>query len=352
MKKLKLIQCGVGGFGRGWALQHTSTSPDFEVAAIVDISQAALDDVGGAIGVDAARHFTSLEAALEAVEADAVLTVTPPAVHVKHARLAFARGLHFMTEKPIAGTLADALEMLALSRSAGRQLVVSQQYRYRPAMVTLRNRLRAGAIGELGHGHIDFYIPADFTGTFRETMEYPLLLDMAVHHVDLIRSVTGRNITRVMAQSFRPAWSWYRHDPGLKMLLDLEGGVTFSYSGDWSARGRVTSWNGSWRLQGPEGSLHAENDVVSLETCQRWSKEPTRQEFANDTTARDPQGETLHRFAEAIRTGVPAETSGADNLHSLSTLIAAIESIRTGAPVMVADVIARAAAVPAEAGVG
>ncbi|HSI86225.1 MAG: Gfo/Idh/MocA family protein [Candidatus Methylacidiphilales bacterium] len=342
MNKLKLIQCGVGGFGKGWILHHSSKSPDFDVVAIVDISPAILEEVGTACGIPPERRFTSLEDALAAsLGADAVLTVTPPVVHVRHARLAFAHGLHFMTEKPLAGTIEDSLEMLALAQAAGKQLVVSQQYRYRAPMVTLRNQLNSGAIGQLGHGHIDFYIPADFTGTFREKMEYPLLLDMAIHHVDLIRAVTGKNVLRVMAQSFRPAWSWYQHDPGLKMLLELEDGLSFSYSGDWSATGRTTSWNGDWRLQGPDGSLHLDKDRVSIERCKRWSHEPQRIEIPDEPTARDPQSETLHRFAEAIRTGIPAETSGADNLHSISILIAAMESIKLGRPVMVKDIIAQ-----------
>ena len=87
---------------------------------------------------------------------------------------------------------------------------------------------------------------------------------MAIHHVDLIRAVTGRNITRVTATGFNPPWSWYEHDAGLKMLLELEGGVPFSYSGDWSALGRSTAWNGTWRVQCAEGSIHLENDLITL----------------------------------------------------------------------------------------
>ena len=37
MNKLRLIQCGVGGFGRGWLSEITSKSADFEVVSIVDI---------------------------------------------------------------------------------------------------------------------------------------------------------------------------------------------------------------------------------------------------------------------------------------------------------------------------
>jgi predicted dehydrogenase len=335
MSKLRLIQCGVGGFGEGWAVNHVLHSPDFEIAAIVDLSSAALEKTGGLCQVPAERRFGSLEEALERVEADAVLSVTPPTVHPAHARLALARGLHFLTEKPIADTMENALAMIRLADEAGKQLVVSQQYRFRPSTRKLRELVGAKSIGEIGHGHVDFYMPADFTGTFREKMEFPLLIDMAIHHVDLIRSITGRDVVRVTAQSFQPAWSWYGHDAGLKMLLEMEGGIPISYSGDWSALGRTTSWNGTWRLQGAEGSLHLEDDRLFAARCERWGKNPSLQEIATPPLALSEQSAVLHGFAEAIHTGTPAETSGRNNLNSFATLIAAMHSAQGGGTVAV-----------------
>ena len=141
----------------------------------------------------AQQCFTSLEAALDGIDADAVLTVTPPAVHVEHAQLAFARGLHLLTEKPIAHDLPSAKRMVELAdaapagSSSSRRTTATR----RPCSGCARCSQRNTA-GELGHGHIDFYIPADFTGSFRQTMQFPLLVDMAIHHLDLIRAVTGR----------------------------------------------------------------------------------------------------------------------------------------------------------------
>ena len=162
---------------------------------------------------------------------------------------------------------------------------------------------------------------------------------MAIHHVDLIRAVTSRDIVQVFARSFRPAWSWYQHDPGLKMLLELDGGLPFSYSGDWSARGRSTGWDGDWRLQGSEGSLHLEKDTLFLGRCERWAKDETLEQIALPETQGAPQSETLHRFAQAIRTGVPAETSGADNLRSLAVLFAAMRSVRENRPVRLDEIV-------------
>jgi predicted dehydrogenase len=328
MTKLRLIQCGVGGMGKAWWSGATNNSPDFDLAAIVDVAEAALNEAGDALNIPRDRRFTTLEAALDAFQADAILTVTPPPVHVEHAALAFSRRMHVLTEKPIADTLDNAKRMVAMARDAKRQLVVAQNYRFMPHNQTLKRLIAEKVAGDLGHGHLDFYIPADFTGTFRETMEFPLLVDMAIHHVDLIRMITGRNVHKVTAMSFRPAWSWYRHEPGLKMLLELEGGMPFSYSGDWSARGQTTGWSGTWRLQCAEGSIHLEGDRVRVARSQRWGKDATNDQIENDPLPVANQARLLADFATAIRTGTAAETSGEDNLWSFATVIAGVVSAK------------------------
>lgn len=351
MSKLKLVQCGVGGFGGGWIRNHSSKSEDFDLVAIVDISDKALAEAGDAVGIPAERRFKTLEAALDKVQADAVLTVTPPAVHAQHAKIAFARGLHVMSEKPFADTLENARLMLDLARKAGKQLVISQNYRFNPSMQTLRRLVReAKPVGEMGHGHLDFYIPADFTGSFREKMEYVLLVDMAIHHIDLIRAITGRNIVKVYAVTFRPAWSWYQHHPGLKMVLELEGGLPFSYSGDWSGRGRNSNWNGNWRIQCAEGSVHYDWDAVSKQdgisvarSPKGFKAEVQQEPVAYDAVERTAQTATLHLFAEAIRTGKPAQISGQDNIWSFGAVMAGVISAKEGRVVDVRGLVGSAA---------
>ncbi len=226
--------------------------------------------------------------------------------------------------------MPNALEMVRLARESGRQLLVSQNYRFSAPVQKLKRLAQDEAAGTLGHGHLDFYIPADFTGSFRETMEFPLLVDMAIHHLDLIRCVTGRDIVRVTAQSFRPSWSWYQHNPGLKMLLELDGGVPFSYSGD-CARGQTTSWNGAWRLQCADGSLHLESDRIRVARCEKVGANATVEDIEAPALERDGQNATLHAFAEAIRSGTPAETGGEDNLRSFGAVIAGVQSAREAA---------------------
>lgn len=339
MSKLRLIQCGMGGMGKAWWTGTTAKSPDFELVAIVDIAKAALDEAGDALNLPPEKRFTKLEDAVAAVKADAVVTVTPPAIHAPHARFAMEHGLHVLTEKPLADNLENARDMVALAKKTGLQLLVAQNYRFRAPIQKLKQLIADKTLGEFGHGHIDFYIPADFTGTFRETMQYPLLVDMAIHHLDLIRCVTGRDIVKVTAQTFNPPWSWYKHHAGLKILMELEGGIPFSYSGDWSAKGNYTGWNGSWRLQCADGSVHMDEDKINLARSDKWNKNRQIEPVEIPAIEHEGQVALLANFATAIRTGKPAETSGIDNLSSFGAVIAGVISASEGRTVNVKDLI-------------
>lgn len=331
MPKLNLIQCGVGGHGRTWLRDVLPNSPDFELVAMVDVAPAALAAALELHPIEPHRQFPSLAAALAAMQtgtfhADAVLTVAPPAFHLEHTELALDHGLHVLTEKPIADSLPAAKRMATLAARAGRQLVVSQDYRYRATSQFMRQLVQTRAAGDVAHGHIDFYIPADFPGTFRQSMRFPLLIDMCIHHVDLVRAILGRNIRTVTAYSFRPPWSWFEHEPGLKMLLELEGGIPISYSGDWTARGRCTGWDGDWRLQCEDGAILWEDGRIAIARCQRWRKQYAIEYPDVPSPVFTGFHATLHSFAEAIRTGAPAPTAAADNLQSFATVMAAVAS--------------------------
>ncbi len=326
--------------GETWVKNAIAASPDFDCVAIVDLSDDALSKAGEVLGIPPERRFKDLTAAIKAVPADAVLSVTPPAVHALHAKLAFDNGLHFITEKPITADIVAAKEMVRHAAAVRRQLVVAQNYRYSPSAHQLKTVVTAAPLGEIGHGHLDFYIPGDFAATFRGTMKYPLLVDMSIHHFDLIRHITGRNILAVTAHSFRPAWSWYQHDPGLKVLFELEGGLAFSYSGDWSAYGKTTTWNGSWRLQCAEGSIRWDQDKIYLDRSGFWHSNQTTEEVVVEPMPVAAQAALLQSFAAAIRTGKPAETSGADNLYSFATVMACVQSIEEKRTVRVAELLA------------
>ena len=343
MSKLKIVQAGVGGHGKAW-VRVLKDHPEAECVGVVDVNPEALSAAGEALDLPADRRFDDLERALEQVECDAVLSVTPPPVHPVHAEVAASAGRHLLVEKPLAEDMASAKRMVERFESAGLQLAVAQQRRYDADMRLLRQIVREKPVGEIGHLHLDFYIPADFRGTFRQSMRHVLLVDMVVHHFDLIRSVTGRDVERVYATSFNPPGSDYEHGAALKMVMILQGGVPASYSGDWSAKGAVTSWQGDWRVQCAGGSIRLGKDTggVVVDEGGVWQSGPTATHVRPVPTAENAaaaQALLLSDFAQAARSGGPAPTSGRDNLQTVAAVFAAVQSAETGKVVEVSSLL-------------
>jgi predicted dehydrogenase len=163
-------------------------------------------------------------------------------------------------------------------------------------------------------------------------MRHPYVLDMAIHHCDLLRALTGRNVLQVYARSWRVSASPYEHDPACVAILTLDGGATVTYEGDWATHERETSWNGDWELAGEEGRIlwtggeqDATQGVVRLE---RWGDGPVAVEQP-EIPAVDRAGALL-AFREAVASNHQPETSAADNVRSLAIALACVESIERG----------------------
>ena len=77
---MKVIQVGIGGMGNTW-LSAVRRSPYVEFAGYVEIDAEIARAQADAYDLDPSLIFQSLPSALEAVEAAAVINVTPPGVH-------------------------------------------------------------------------------------------------------------------------------------------------------------------------------------------------------------------------------------------------------------------------------
>lgn len=203
---VRIVVVGAGNMGRRW-IAIAEESSTFELVGVVDIftegARAAADGVGRTDVPVAA----TLEEILEQVEADAVANVTIPAAHFDVTRLALSRGLHVVSEKPAAATLAESLALAAASEVHDRLFVVSQSRRHNSQLHELKNQL--SAFGHIGVATTEFFKAPHFGG-FREEMEHPLLLDMAIHPFDSARFVLDADPVAVYCEEYNPAWSWYR----------------------------------------------------------------------------------------------------------------------------------------------
>ena len=328
---LSLIQVGLGGFGRSWA-QIVQASSVATLAAVVDTAPEARAWAADALG---APTFATLGDALAAQPADVVLVATPPDSHHAVATAALRAGRHVLVEKPLASTLAAARDLVQTAEATGRTLMVSQNYRFRPPARAAEAVVASGTLGDLVAVRIHFRrdMRAAFgVGNFRYTMRQPLLLDMSIHHFDLLRAVTGRNVIHLHAQTWRAPDSLYQHDPTAVVTMTLDGGAVAVYDGDWASRDGDTSWNAAWDILGERGRLtwrggldNAESGELRLEI---WGQ--PEEEVPLPALALTDRPAVLAAFANSLASGVPPETRAADNIYSLAIVLGAVEAVETG----------------------
>jgi predicted dehydrogenase len=337
---IKVIQLGIGGMGDLW-LNVVRRCADVEYAGFVEVSDEIARQQIAKYDLDPALIFPSLEEALAKVSADAVINVTPPQFHLQTCSAALEAGLPVLCEKPLAHTRADAHALADKAASTGVLLMVAQNYRYSAVAAAVKSALESGELGAVSGVAVEFYKAPRLIG-FREFMAHPLLIDMAIHHFDMLRYFLGADPVRVYAQTWNPPWSWYKGDACAIVTAVFASGAHVSYTGSWCAQGRETPWNAHWRFECERGILLIEQDQVYLQTVtgveDRGGYYHTGYGNLMQIPLVDPplqaQDYLLREFYEAVTTGKPPATSAQDNIHTIDFVFDAVDSADSGAPIV------------------
>lgn len=337
----RILQVGMGFFGRNWAEQMIPQVTEVELVGCVDLLPEARAATVAAGIVPAARCFTSIEHGLDATEPDAVLVTANLLGHVPAVNAALDAGKHVMVEKPFAPTVAEARELVDKAAAAGVTLAVSQNYRFFPAVRAVQHLMADGGLGELHAVEIDFRRLSGADGGRRphHLLDEPLLVDMSIHHFDLMRTVLGRDAVAVDCRTVNPSWTLFAGPSEGSALIDFGAGLSVSYRGSWISHGEPTAWAGEWRMDFAHGEIAWtsrgdgkdgwQSDAVRV----RRAGAPERLELA--PLARTDRAGTLTEFVTAIAAGREPENSGRDNIASLALTYAAVDSAAAGRPVPV-----------------
>ncbi|MCL4544012.1 MAG: Gfo/Idh/MocA family oxidoreductase [Chloroflexi bacterium] len=322
----RVVQVGLGGMGNTW-LRCCTADPNVEYVGLVDINPAIAEQQASRYHLSQNLLFDSLTTALERTHPDGVIIVTPPATHRELSITALEHGAHVLSEKPLADTLAAAADIVRAAQRTGKIHMVAQNYRYRPATQTLKQVITSGQLGEVGSVHVTFFRGPHFGG-FREEMPYPLVIDMAIHHFDLLRFIIGGASQRAIGLSWNPSWSWFRGDASVAVAFRFPENIIATYTGSWCSQAGSTSWNGEWRVECTEGVAWLHDDSVSIALQGEGSAQvpiPSIEMPYKD------QAYLLREFIQAIQTGALPATPCADNIDSLRMVFDAIEACRLAA---------------------
>jgi predicted dehydrogenase len=331
---LRIIQVGLGGWGRNWAKTVVAQNKDVELVAGVDPVPEMLSIAQEGLSIE--HYFSTLDEALASVEADAVLITASLEGHVPSALAALDAGKHVLLEKPFAPTLEDAQRVVAKAEEQQRILMISQNYRHYPAMRAVRKLIEEEKLGPVGSVKLNFRRYANTSprgGNAHQRLWEPLLVDMSIHHFDLMRMLLGKEPVKIMCQTWNPAWSNFVEAPEGSALITFDDGTVVTYSGSWVSTAPLTNWAGEWQIECAGGEIIATSrgekpDYVAT----RPLGKRLRAHKLPDVPFTDRNG-TLAAFVKAVQTGEEPETSGRKNLKTLALMLAAVESACIGQPV-------------------
>lgn len=182
-KQIKVGVIGVGHLGQHH-VKHFASLPDTDLKGIYDLDTARANKIAKQYNT---KSYSNLDDLLSAC--DALAIVTPTTQHAEIAELCIKSGKHVFIEKPITKTVAEADNLLALTKKNGTVIQVGHIERLNPALLALKDF-------ELKPKFIEVQRLAPYTtrGT-----EVPVVLDLMIHDIDIILSLVNSPVKNIRA---------------------------------------------------------------------------------------------------------------------------------------------------------
>ena len=183
--RIGVVGAGVMGSNHARVLAGLSGST---LIGIADPDRKQVDFVARSLGCAAVADVDEL---LD-LKPDAVTIAAPTHLHRDIALACLARGVHILVEKPIASTIEEGHEIIAAARRVGVTLMIGHVERFNPAVDAIKEAIR--------NEHI-LSIAITRVGPFPPRMSnVGVVIDLAVHDIDLIRWFTNSEIVEVQPQ--------------------------------------------------------------------------------------------------------------------------------------------------------
>ena len=186
-RPLRVGVVGVGVMGSNHARVFVGL-PGTELVGVADPDRKQAEFVARTLGCAA---VTNVEELLDR-EVDAITIAAPTHLHRDIALTCIAHGVHVMVEKPIASSVDEGREITGAARRAGVTLMVGHVERFNPAVEAIKGAIRGEDILSIAITRVGPFPP--------RMSNVGVVIDLAVHDIDLIRWFTDSEIVEVQPQ--------------------------------------------------------------------------------------------------------------------------------------------------------
>ncbi len=208
------------------------------------------------------QSYDSYDKAISAEEVDIVFITTPPHLHYDLARKAIENGKHVIVEKPPFFKATHVTELGQLADAQGLQLLVAENYFYRPMRYRVKKLIEEGVIGQPLFINLSATKKQKSKDDWREQVEYArygALFEGGIHWVNFMNNM-GFTITE--ARGYQPR-KQDKLERSMQVTADTLEGAIINLQYSWEVDTLLFGLRLS-RVYGTEGSITFESNGVSL----------------------------------------------------------------------------------------
>jgi predicted dehydrogenase len=305
-RPLRVGVVGVGVMGSNHA-RVFSELPGVKLVGVADPDRKQREFVGRALGCTAVNDA----AELIRCGVDAVTIAAPTHLHRDIALEAISQGIHVLVEKPIASTVEEGRAIIAAARRAGVTLMIGHVERFNPAVEAIKQAMRNEDILSIAITRVGPFPP--------RMSNVGVVIDLAVHDIDLIRWFTDSEIVEIQPQLSSAVAE--REDIALLQFR--------------TASGVLAHINTNWLTPFKARTIHIATrdkylmaDLLTLQVTECFGFQPDGSYSMRHLSVgyAEPLRSELVAFMNAIRTGRPPPVTGEEGVASLEIATRCLEA--------------------------
>jgi hypothetical protein len=297
---------GVGVMGSNHA-RVLSELPGVKLVGVVDPERKHRDFVARALGCAA---FSELDGLIRR-GVDAITIAAPTHLHRDIAVECAARGVHILVEKPISPAVEEGRAIIAAARRAGVTLMVGHVERFNPAVEAIKQAMQNEDILSIAITRVGPFPP--------RMSNVGVVIDLAVHDIDLIRWFTESEIVEIQPQMSSAVAE--REDIALLQFR--------------TASGVLAHINTNWLTPFKARTIHIATrdkylmaDLLTLQVTECFGFQPDGSYSMRHLSVgyAEPLRAELQAFLNAVRTGHAPPVTGEEGVASLEIAIRCLEA--------------------------
>jgi UDP-N-acetylglucosamine 3-dehydrogenase len=300
-KSLRIGVIGVGVMGSNHA-RVLADLPAVTLVGVADPDPKQREKVASALGCPTFADFDAL------IEhgVDAVTIAAPTQLHREIAIECARRGVHMMLEKPVASTIEEGHAIVAAAQRAGVTLMAGHVERFNPAVQSLKRAIKDESILSIAITRVGPFPP--------RMSNVGVVIDLAVHDIDLIRWFTDSEIVEIQSQTSSAVAE--REDIALLQFR--------------TASGVLAHINTNWLTPFKARNIHIATrdkyliaDLLTLQVTECFGFQPDGSYSMRHLSVgyAEPLRAELAAFIKAVRTGETPAVTGEEGVASLEIAI-------------------------------